>query len=160
MECSKKVEKWVFWVQVILKRGFLAKIESKINGRYLVDILERHWKNSTINESTTTTCMKWYKHETTNNMRFEKVINTNQFFYDLKNATIGSLVTSKHGKIYFIGNWGYGIDHWKFFIKRQERHLKPKIVHRKERNTSSKKKGLEKQSISWVWWKSINQKNS
>ena len=102
LECSEKIENWVFWVQVILKGGLLAKIESKIKGRYLVDILERHWKNSTINESTTTTWMKWYKYETTNNMRFEKVININHIFYNLRNGTVGSLVTSKHENIYII----------------------------------------------------------
>ena len=64
---------------------------------------------------------------------FWKIINLNQYFYNLKNGTDGSIVTSKHKMIYFIGQWCYGIEYWKYYIIKQETCLWPKIVHRKKR---------------------------
>ena len=43
---KNKCKNWAFWLQVMLKEIFLAKIESKTVGRYLVEIHERRWKNS------------------------------------------------------------------------------------------------------------------
>ena len=36
-----------------------------------------------------------------------------------KKGTVGSIVTSKHKKIYFIGQWGYEIEYWKHYIREQ-----------------------------------------